>query len=54
MYNEMDQAYMNDEIKKNGLSILYQDLATADVDSIFDKIEAFSKYNHYKLNDPVL
>ncbi len=54
MYNEMDQAYMNDEIKKNELSIPYQDLATADVDSIFDKIEAFSKYNHYKLNDPVL
>lgn len=54
MYNEMDQVYINDKIKKNGLSIPYQDLATADVDSIFDKLETFSKYHHEKLNDDML
>ena len=45
IYNEMDRAYINDDIKKIGLSIPYTDLARSDVNSIVNRIELFSETN---------
>lgn len=45
MYNKMDQAHINDTIKKSGLPISYKELSIADITSIIEKIEKFSQSN---------
>lgn len=43
MYNEMDQAYIADEIKKRSIVISFQDLVTWDFDNIEKKLGSFIK-----------
>lgn len=43
MYNEMDQAYIADEIKKRSIVISFQDLVTWDFDNIEKKLGSFKK-----------